>query len=270
MREDLVDIISLVDKRSFSILYTSGQGLTLEKAQALKEAGLFMLAVSLDHHDEATCDRLRGRQGAFRTALEAVKFSRQAGLFTMIQSTVTKDMIINGDVGKLIKLAEEVKAHTIRILDVMPTGKVLEMDESKRITAKEREALIQIQKDHMWSWSNLKVEVLAYTESPALLGCWAGNLNVYVDSAGNVCPCDFVPLSFGNIKTRPFMEIWREMCEATGSPRQGCIIQEHYKEISKYSNGRLPLGREASLKVCMGCKDGGGLPGMFETGLGNK
>jgi len=33
---------------------------------------------------------------------------------------------------------------------------------------------------------------------------------MFIDSQGNVCPCDFTMLSFGNILERPIQEIWEE------------------------------------------------------------
>ena len=42
-----------------------------------------------------------------------------------------------------------------------------------------------------------------YFEHEQLYGCGAGYNYMFVDAEGNVCPCDFTMISFGNIKERP-------------------------------------------------------------------
>jgi MoaA/NifB/PqqE/SkfB family radical SAM enzyme len=43
------------------------------------------------------------------------------------------------------------------------------------------------------------------------IGCLAGNIQYYVSAYGDVAPCDFTPLSFGNIRNQALREIWRKM-----------------------------------------------------------
>ena len=75
LRKDLEDIIKSIDSRSTTILFTSGDGLTGEKAKSLKDAGLFYIAVSLDHYDKAKHNELRGSDRAFDVAVQAIENS---------------------------------------------------------------------------------------------------------------------------------------------------------------------------------------------------
>ena len=47
LREDLIEIVKSVDDRSTAFMFTSGYGLTEEKAKELKKAGLFGVMISL-------------------------------------------------------------------------------------------------------------------------------------------------------------------------------------------------------------------------------
>lgn len=58
---------------------TGGFGLSLDAARRMKEAGIAMVSVSLDGL-EATHDRLRGRKGSWKSALETMSHFRQVGL----------------------------------------------------------------------------------------------------------------------------------------------------------------------------------------------
>ncbi|KKM72660.1 hypothetical protein LCGC14_1418330, partial [marine sediment metagenome] len=43
------------------------------------------------------------------------------------------------------------------------------------------------------------------------IGCLAGNIQYYISAYGDVAPCDFTPLSFGNIRNQTLREIWRKI-----------------------------------------------------------
>lgn len=89
LRDDLETVLSTVDDRSVTYLFTSGDGLTQERAKALKQAGLFGLAVSVDALDPELHDRLRGFKGAWEQAMRALQYSKKAGLYTMVQTVGT-------------------------------------------------------------------------------------------------------------------------------------------------------------------------------------
>ena len=53
---------------------------------------------------------------------------------------------------------------------------------------------------------------MAHIEGPEQMGCMMGGLShFYVDSTGNVNPCVFLPVSFGNIMESEFAEIYNSM-----------------------------------------------------------
>ncbi len=43
------------------------------------------------------------------------------------------------------------------------------------------------------------------------IGCLAAYIQYYVSAYGDVTPCDFTPLSFGNIRTESLKKIWKKM-----------------------------------------------------------
>jgi radical SAM protein with 4Fe4S-binding SPASM domain len=45
---------------------------------------------------------------------------------------------------------------------------------------------------------------------PVTKGCLAGNSFGFVSSTGDVQPCGFLDIKCGNVKNKPFSEIWRE------------------------------------------------------------
>ncbi len=73
LRPDIVDIVRELARYHFVFLTTNGWLVTPELARALYEAGLWGVSVSLDYVDPESHDRQRGRPGAHRRALEALR-----------------------------------------------------------------------------------------------------------------------------------------------------------------------------------------------------
>ena len=57
-------------------------------------------------------------------------------------------------------------------------------------------------------------------EGEKFYGCGGGFHFIFVDSSGNVCPCDFCSVSLGNMRERPIGEIWEDYSKIFRAP--GC------------------------------------------------
>ena len=82
--EGLEELVAHVPEGAISTVFTSGSGLTTEKAQALADAGLYAVNVSLDSPREGEHDRIRGREGVFSDAMEGIGHCLDAGLLVDI------------------------------------------------------------------------------------------------------------------------------------------------------------------------------------------
>jgi MoaA/NifB/PqqE/SkfB family radical SAM enzyme len=43
------------------------------------------------------------------------------------------------------------------------------------------------------------------------IGCLAGNIQFYASAYGDIAPCDFTPISFGNVRDASLKRIWMKM-----------------------------------------------------------
>ncbi|MBU1168764.1 MAG: radical SAM protein [Proteobacteria bacterium] len=85
LEKDLPVLVREASKRGMeSMVFTSGMNLSPELAMELKQAGLWAIAVSLDHPEPEKHDEIRGVNGAFQKALDAIRISKNAGLYTMV------------------------------------------------------------------------------------------------------------------------------------------------------------------------------------------
>jgi MoaA/NifB/PqqE/SkfB family radical SAM enzyme len=251
VRDDLPDLVRAVcEGGAASIVFSSGACTTPAKISALKAAGLWAFCVSLDHPDPSVCDSLRGTQGAYERACHSLELSRKAGLYTMIGSVGTRSIIDGGHLPRLYTLARKLKVDELRIVEPMPCGKLSKADKNTLLTPAHLRKIRQFHVETNHKGRLPKVCAFNQIESPEIFGCGGGTQHLFIDSAGEMCPCDFTPMSFGNVTRESVEAVWNRMSTAMVQPRRHCFIQKHYKTINKYANGSFPLTPEQSLAVC--------------------
>lgn len=252
VREDIFDIIKSIDIRSTTVLFTSGFNLSYEKAKKLKDSGLFSIGISLDSYDKDTHNKNRNNENAFDYALEALRNANKAGLYTMAQTVISKENLEEEKLFRLFKLAKDNGAHEVKILEPILSGNLLTEKQLNNFLYNEsdREKLIKIQHKANKRSDLPKITTFAYTESEAKFGCGAGNQHSYISSSGELYPCDFVPMSFGNVKEESIKRLWIEMNNYIGKPKIGCFAQKVNKEVFKQSEGTLPLNKEKAISIC--------------------
>jgi AdoMet-dependent heme synthase len=123
MRPDLVELVAHGHTRGLRMGLTPSATprVTRTLVEAVAEAGLSRLAVSIDGADAATHDAFRGVAGSYAHALRILEDARNAGLSTQINTTVH-----DGSIGQLAAIAELVKKQGSELWSVffiVPTGR---------------------------------------------------------------------------------------------------------------------------------------------------
>ena len=257
VRDDIYEIVKAIDDRSISTLFTSGVNLTLEKAKELKKNGLFSIGISLDSHNREIHNKNRNDNNAFDYAINAIQNARRAGLYTMAQTVVLKENLNKEDLFKLFKIAGENGAHEVKLLEPILSGDLLNKENLENIfyTREDREKLIAIQHEVNKISRFPKITSFAYTESQEKFGCGAGTQHSYISATGDLYPCDFLPMEFGNVRDKSIKEIWKEMNEVIGIPKIGCFAQRINTLVYEKSKGNLPLNKMDSIEICKNNKN---------------
>lgn len=246
LRNDLEDIVACFDERTSLTLNTTGNGLTPERARLLKEAGLFAVGVSVDSSDAKEHDRLRGYKGAFSAALEAIRIAADNGLYPYIISVATREFLETDSFGFFMKFAGEAGALEVHLLEPCATGQ-LSGNDSVTLCSKERQRILQYQKEVAEDDTLPVLSTFTYLESPEAFGCGAGLTHIYIDGSGEVCPCNLVPLSFGNVTREPLDCILDRMGQFFEKPRTCCVGQILCRHIN---SAELPLMHDTSSDLC--------------------
>lgn len=249
LRDDLEEIVELFDDRSCLIVGTTGAGLTTERARRLRDGGVFGIGVSVDSTDAREHDRLRGKKGAFRMALDALQVARRNDLYPYIISVATHDFLEPDRFMSFMRFAAEAGALEVHLLEPSATGKLASHTDAL-LTNPERQLIFDYQRRVARDDSLPILSSYAYLESPEAFGCGAGLTHLYIDGSGEVCPCQFAPLSFGNVGDEALAQILQRMGSYFRRPRTGCVGRIFAKHVA---DCRLPTPLDLSQKVCQDC-----------------
>lgn len=227
--KNLDEIISAIDPKKFHIsLTTNGWLLDREKAFELAKLGVDKIGVSIDSGLEAEHDLFRNKQGSYKKAVAALDNAKQAGIRTMISTVVTHQNIRSDGFKRLIDISLE-KEVTLDLQCATVAGgwrgnhNVLINAEDAAYLESLRERYPLLRRD-VWSVPG------------SAGGCPAVTRSMYIIPTGDVLPCLFIHVSFGNIKEEPLQGIVEKMlCVKEFTDFSGiCLAGEDMTFIDKY------------------------------------
>lgn len=211
LRKELFELIAHVDQdRAMPMIFTNGQYLNSENVQRLTEAGLYSMYISVDSCDPREHNRLRGVPGLFEMAIEGAHRAREAGILVGLSTYVTSERLADGKLEEIIKLAQREGFHETTIFDCMPSGKYLRRRDML-LSDEEKQKVAEIARRHYKSSHPMGVIAQAVVNSPAGVGCYGARSELYMTPFGDINPCDFNPVTFGNVLEAPLAEIWKKM-----------------------------------------------------------
>jgi MoaA/NifB/PqqE/SkfB family radical SAM enzyme len=243
---DLLKILKAGDKNLSDFhLHTSGNSLTMEKALMLKEAGLKAAAVGFDDHDPARFEIIR-QKGMYDHALNALRIFNEAGIMTYVNLCASKELIHSGSLYEYYDFVKVLNVSFIQLLEPRPCGGYLFDNGAAILNEEERNILVDFTRETNFNKKYKNgpvVYYVAHVEGKEQMGCCMGALShFHVDSAGNVNPCVFLPVSFGNIMNEEFANIFSRMRKAVPHPlHKECASLILAEAIRKHSPEGVPV-----------------------------
>lgn len=237
-RPDLLELIDYaVGKGLRAVISTNGTLIDQAMAQKLKKVKLSYVGVSLDGMEEVN-DAFRGVKGAFRNALEGIRNCREAGIKVGLRFTINKRNA--SEIGKIFQLLEIEEIPRVCFYHLVYSGRASELIEEDLSLEQTRQVLDQIidltadlhkrgipkevltvdnhcdgpyvylrmlQEDHPRAADVLQLLQFNGGNSSGIgIGCVSWDGEVYADQFWR-------HHSFGNVRQRPFSEIWTDTSE---------------------------------------------------------
>lgn len=256
--DDLLSLLESGDKDMSDFhLHSSGHGVTPEKARQVRKAGLQAAGVGVDDFRSECHDAIRGYPGAFQEALRAIKSFQDAGVFTYINMCLTKNLVRSGTLWKYLEFVKSLEVGIIRVLEPKPCGGYFQASPEDLFSEVDRKAVtdffLAVSGQHRYrSYPLISYE--SYFEAPQRMGCgMAGYSHFYINSLGNVQPCVFVPVSFGNIMEEDFLTTFKRMKRKIPSPLHvpcpAVSLAAYFKSKNTQALG-APLSYQVIEKEC--------------------
>lgn len=206
LRSDLMELIRYASERSVYVFCdTNGIKITRDYAKQLKDNGLEMLYVSIDSPIPEKHDELRGMKGLFNQALQGIQNSLGVGLRCALSTYITRENLHNGEFENVIKLARDSGATGVRYLLPTPTGRWLYNTEVQLTPEEEQKVLEMV--DFPFTCRDFYFQNQNSSQCRGL----SDRVYFYISPYGDVQPCCFMPLAFGNVREEPLKVILDRM-----------------------------------------------------------
>lgn len=210
----LLRLVRALDERCEIWVNTTGARADPGRLEALKDAGVFGLIVSIHSPDPSLHDGVTGVPGSFDTAVDALRRWRALGGATAINSVLAEDELRRGALDDLMRLARALACDYVQLIHPKPAGDWMGRTDGMQTDA----ALLEfVRREHRryngrGRPDDAALAAQVFEESADVLGCTAGGVDrFYVNAEGEVQPCEFLNLSFGNVNAEPFETIFARM-----------------------------------------------------------
>lgn len=174
------------------------------------------IGISLDGPDKETHDYVRGISGIFEHFCNIVPKLKNAGIYVAIPTTVMQSNFDKLDdiLKLLINLGVDAwQLQVVKPSERLPKEELLTEEQYYKLAEK----IVEYRKNYSEKINIMESDCIGYFSKlqPDLYiqnwrGCECGIYSVSVESDGNVKGCPNMNNSEGNIKTRPFKDIWAD------------------------------------------------------------
>ena len=253
LRKDMEDILAMVGDRSMSLMFSTGFSLSPERVRALKSAGLGIPVVSLDHYRADLHDKRRGREGMHATAVKAIEMYQAEGMYVAVSFVPDHELIANPEeLYRTLDFFKTLGVNDMRLTSPILSGQLTDHPDEK-LTPDDVRRVFEVQRFLVKNKGYPACFAYDVFESEQFYGCGAGFHFIFVDSSGNVCPCDFCSVTLGNIRDRPISDIWKEYWKIFRAPGCTCYANVISSSISDLKTTVRPLSVEDSRAVISRC-----------------
>jgi len=226
LRPDLLELVRSARRKGFMVgILGNPRLLTPERARELREAGVSRYQLSIDGL-ERTHDSIRGRKGALRDALRAIRMLNREGLPSVVMFTLSR---LNAhELIPVIRLCARAKVRIFDFARLVPTGTGKNLI-NELLTAPEfRELLLRVleeyrrlevegcdtyfgRKENLWTLLYHELGLLPplpKDRETIFSGCSVGYRIMTILADGTVLACRRLPVPIGKVPGKSLREIF--------------------------------------------------------------
>jgi len=260
LRSDIFNLARHGTQRGFRVVMaTNGTLFTEDIVKEMKDSGIQRVSISLDGPDAETHDAFRKVKGSFEGSLRGIELLKKGQMEFQINTTVTQvNLHVIPD---MLRLAVHLGAVAHHLFLLVPTGRGKELQDQE-ISALDYEKTLHWfyeQRDqvplqlkatcapHYYrilrqraKQEGKKITPKEYGLDAMTRGCLGGMSFCFISHVGQVQPCGYLELNCGQVRERPFDQIWAQ--------------SEIFKNLRNTNAYQGKCGRCEFRKVCGGCR----------------
>lgn len=235
---------------------STGDGMDYLKLEELKKLGVSTVVFSLHSLNPDEFNHFFNNPNAWNNLVAGIGLCHKLGIAVAFNVTLFKPDFYNGKFEAVMDKALDLGACYVQIIKPKPSGEWL----SKEIDDFVHEDFIYIKRlihkyNHNSKYKKYpSIWAQMINEHKDVFGCIAGGIErVYLNSKGDVQPCEFLNLSFGNVKETSMEIIFKRMHKHFSEPHTAWLCETCAKDIhceyKKTSDASLPLNYETSKRL---------------------
>ncbi|MCW4039080.1 MAG: radical SAM protein [Candidatus Bathyarchaeota archaeon] len=212
LHPNIVEIVDYAGKLGVVTTLTTNGSVSKSMLKRLKNAGLYVLSVSLDHWDPQICEMIRNHKNIMTKVLETIKYSRSIGLKAYALAFLNPFLVQDG-VDKLVDYTNNALQVPLGFcyptksdvnsyglggqLSAEELSRGMDLSVKKLLTAKKNGGNIA----NLWVYME---DVLNFREgNQPNFYCKGGEEVIYVDWHGDVYPCFLREKMFNILRDKP-------------------------------------------------------------------
>jgi heme b synthase len=260
LRKDIFDIASYGTEKGCRVtMATNGTLITPEIAEEMKRSGVQRVSISIDGATPEAHDEFRQVRGAFDGALRGIRILKAHSVPFQINTTITSTNI--HELAAIHDLAILLGAVAHHIFLLVPTGRGRDLAGQELPPEEYEKALYWFYEQRGKSPLQLKatcaphyyrilrekarekgekVTFQTYGLDAVTRGCLGGTGFCFISHVGDVQPCGYLEINCGNVREKPFREIWEN--------------SEVFKKLRNLSLYEGKCGSCGYIRVCGGCR----------------
>ncbi len=253
----LLKVCNALDDRSEILINSTGDGMTLERLTKLNARNnLLGIMFSLHTDSPEKLNQFMGVDEAWKNLENGIRLCHQAGIPVMFNTCLLKDAFRDGTFERILEVSKDFNGSILQLIKPKPAGGWLDTTLEK-FTQEDIDQLLTKVDDYNLSSkhkSDTAVYAMIREESKEFFGCTAGAIDrFYINAKGDLQPCEFLNISFGNIQHDDFDVIYNKMRTVFDHP-SSCQLCEKYAHVvyelkKKNKLQSLPLPPDISEEV---------------------
>lgn len=238
---------------------STGFSATPEKIKRMAELQVTGVMGSIHSTDPHKHDEFTGVTGSWECTIAFLHECQDVGMSAGFNTVLSDEQIVAGGIDEIMELARQHDFDYIQLIHPKSCGGWM----GKKFDSGLSEKAIRIACEAQKRYNSARekhapiLTAQVFEESPEMLGCCCGGIDrFYIGAAGDVQPCEFVNLSFGNLNEVSLETAYERMRKTFAVPCEEWTCCIHAQQIARYAEEKLPVPWTETEKLIADWKPG--------------